>query len=297
MLSLLYHNIVERPVANVPVASSQVTARTFRQHLERFRSRLLDPFDVHHQLINGNTPRGVLITFDDGATGIVEAGRILAEMGARGVAFICPGALPSGLWFYRLADALMRSSVSRIRWRDSFLDNSSRMDKLKTYKAISSVLFDLAESERDSCLQSIIADLRPTAQPMLPSLTTLNEDGLREAERTGGLVFANHSWSHPNLATLPEGELRREIEQAHSWLLSSGLPTVPWFAFPRGTYNSDVVSEVARCCPVAFGANAIESHELVWPRTYVCELDSNRVRLAAKTALEGRLRRTLSSFI
>jgi peptidoglycan/xylan/chitin deacetylase (PgdA/CDA1 family) len=293
MLTLLYHNIVSAPVRYVPLASAQVTASTFRKHLARFRGRLLDPFDVHEQLINGKTPRGFLITFDDGAAGIVEAGRILAELGARGVAFVCPGALASGLWFYRLADALMRASVSRISWRDSDLETSSRVDKLKAYKVISGVLFDYAERERDACLERIIDDLRVSAEPTLPSLTTLNEASLREAERTGGLVFANHSWSHPNLATLPQEELSREIEQAHSWLVSSGLPTVPWFAFPRGTHDSHVRSEVARWCPVAFGANALENEEAVWPRTYLCELDSNPVRLAAKTAWEGRLRRSL----
>lgn len=293
MLTLLYHNIVSSPVHNVPVASGQVTATTFRKHLGRFRRRLLDPFDVHEQLTKGNTPRGVLVTFDDGAVGIVEAGRILAEVGARGVAFVCPGALASGLWFYRLADALMRATVSRIRWQDSDLEVSGRVDKLKAYKTISKKLFDSAQHARDVCLENIIDDLHVSAEPKLPSLATLNEEGIREAERTGGLVFANHSWSHPNLATLPREELSREIEQAHSWLVSSGLPTVPWFAFPRGTHDSHVRSEVARWCPVAFGAYAVEK-EMVWPRTYLCELDSNPIRLAIKTTWEGRLRRSLS---
>jgi peptidoglycan/xylan/chitin deacetylase (PgdA/CDA1 family) len=254
---------------------------------------LLDPFDVHEQLTKGNTPRGVLVTFDDGAVGIVEAGRILAEVGARGVAFVCPGALASGLWFYRLADALMRATVSRIRWQDSDLEVSGRVDKLKAYKTISKKLFDSAQHVRDVCLENIIDDLHVSAEPKLPSLATLNEEGIREAERTGGLVFANHSWSHPNLATLPREELSREIEQAHSWLVSSGLPTVPWFAFPRGTHDNHVRSEVARWCPVAFGAYAVEK-ETVWPRTYLCELDSNPIRLAIKTTWEGRLRRSLS---
>ncbi len=293
MLTLFYHNIVSAPVWDVPVASAQVTANTFRKHLAQFRGRLLDPFDVHEQLINGKTPRGVLITFDDGAAGIVEAGRILAQVGARGVAFVCPGALASGLWFYRLADALMRASVSSIRWQDSDLETSSRVHKLKAYKVIFSVIIDAPQRERDACLGRIIDDLCVSAEATLPSLATLNEASIREAERTGGLVFANHSWSHPNLATLPQEELTREIEQSHSWLVSSGLPTVPWFAFPCGSHDRHVRSEVARWCPVAFGADALENEEGVWPRTYLCELDSNPVRLAAKTAWEGSLRRTL----
>lgn len=293
MLTLLYHNIVSSPVHYVPVASDQVTATTFRKHLGRLRGRLLDPFDVHEQLTKGNTPRGVLVTFDDGAAGIVEAGRILAEEGARGVAFVCPGALASGLWFYRLADALMRATVASIRWQDSDLEVSGRVDKLKAYKTISKMLFDSPQHERDICLENIINDLHVSDEPKLPSLATLNEAGIREAERTGGLVFANHSWSHPNLVTLPQEELSREIEQAHSWLVSSGLPTVPWFAFPRGTHDTHVRSEVARWCPVAFGADTLEK-ESVWPRTYLCERDSNPIRIAVKTTWEGRLRRTLS---
>ena len=294
MLTLLYHNIVNAAVRAVPVASAQVTAGTFRKHIARFRGQFLDPLDVHEQLINGKTPRGVLITFDDGAAGIVEAGRILAEYGARGVAFVCPGALASGLWFYRLADALMRAMVSRIRWEDSDLEISSRAGKLKAYKVISSVIFDAPQQERDAVLVRIIDELCVSAEPVLPSLVTLNDASIREAKRTEGLVFANHSWSHPNLTTLPQDELTREIEQSHSWLASSGLPTVPWFAFPRGAHDQRVRTEVARWCPIAFGADALETEVGVWPRTYLCELDSNPVRLAAKTVWEGRLRRTLS---
>lgn len=295
MLTLLYHNIVSARVACVPVASAQVTASTFRKHLARFRGQLLDPFDVHEQIVNGKRPRGVLITFDDGAAGIVEAGRLLAEVGARGVAFVCPGALTSGLWFYRLADALISTTVSTIRWQDSSLETTTGTDKLRAYKVMSRVLFDFAPVERDLRLEHIIGDLRVSGEPTLSCLTTLNEASIQEAKQTGGLVFANHSWSHPNLTTLSPKELSHEIEHAQSWLASSGLPMVPWFAFPRGSHNRHVRTEVARCCPVVFGADAFEREANgVWPRTYLCDLDSNPLRLAAKTVWEGRLRRTLS---
>jgi peptidoglycan/xylan/chitin deacetylase (PgdA/CDA1 family) len=293
MLVLLYHNVLSAPASGLPVAGNQVTIETFRRHIEKFRSRLLHPVEVHEQLLRGRTPRGVLITFDDGASGIVEAGRVLAEVGTPGVAFICPGALTTGLWFYRLADSIVRATVEHLNWRNTQLLLSQPKEKREAYALISKQLFDWPPGLRNEALFEIEAAAELSASQTHPALKTIDETGVRHAAETRGLVFANHSWSHPNLTKLSKAELAHEVEGAHSWLESSGLPVVPWFAFPRGEYNSSVTALVKRFCPVSFGANARENESGILPRTYLRDADSNPIRLGAKTAWEGRLRRSL----
>jgi hypothetical protein len=297
VLTLLYHNVLCAPADDLPVARKQVTIETFRRHLHRFRKNLLHPSKVHDQLTRGQIPRGVLVSFDDGAAGIIEAGQALAEIGAVGVAFICPGAVKNGLWFYQLADALVKTTLSRLQWSRFDLPVTSPSEKHAAYKVLSRELFDLKEgSRREACLADIKSALRISPGKPAPSLTTLDELTLRHAANTGGLLFANHSWSHPNLIKLPSDELKYEIEAAQAWLECSGLPVLPWFAFPRGNHDARVRKMVARYCAVSFGANAHEHESDVQPRTYICELDANPIRFFAKTACEGRFRRRFLCF-
>ncbi|MEP7294389.1 MAG: polysaccharide deacetylase family protein, partial [Chloroflexota bacterium] len=85
MLTLLYHNILTQPADDLPLASYQVTLAQFRQQITRLRSRLLDPRDVQEAILRGRRPDGVLITFDDGASGVLDASHALAEIGAVGL--------------------------------------------------------------------------------------------------------------------------------------------------------------------------------------------------------------------
>jgi hypothetical protein len=292
MLTLLYHNVLSDP-ANIPIAKTQVTLETFIRHVTKFRRRVLHPQEVHEQLIQGKVPDGILVTFDDGAAGIIEAGRALASMGKVGVAFVCPGTLRSGLWFYRLADGLTRATADRIRLNGYDLALETGIDRLKAYSLLSKELFNLQSSQRDQLLEDLLRHVRLAPGNPPPALRTLDESGLRLAAQTGGLIFANHSWSHPNLVSLSEAELAYEVGQAESWLRSSGLPTLPWFAFPRGSFDERVRKEVARFCPVAFGASPRKEDRSVLPRTFLCGLDSNAFRFALKTVWDGRLRLSL----
>jgi hypothetical protein len=290
MLTLLYHNVLSES-AFLPVAASQVRLETFARHVRRHRRHLLHPAEVHEDLLRGRVPRGILVTFDDGAAGIVDAARILADLGTAGVAFICPGALKSGLWFYKLADALTRTPLRRLTWRGHNLPLEDLKQRFGAYRTLSPELFNASITVRDEQVACLLDALRLPPENPNPALVTLDRSGLQRAAQTGGMFFANHSWSHPNLVRLSSPELEHEIGAAQSWLSSSGLPVLPWFAFPRGSYDARVRNAVSAVCPVAFGAGARETIPGVFPRTYLCEADANRFRFAAKTALRGRFRR------
>jgi len=293
MLTLLYHNLLQAPANGLPVAGHQVGVDSFREHIYRLRKQLLHPLEVHEELLRGRTPRGILVSLDDGAKGIIRAGEILSAAGAMGVAFICPGALSKGVWFYRLADAVLRSSKSQLSWREHQIRLTSPAERRNAYGLLSLKLFNLCDQMRERLLDDLTRSLEVTCGEAHPALVTCDEGGLREAAQTGGLVFANHSWSHPNLTSLSNSELSNEIGAAQDWLQSSKLPTVPWFAFPRGRYDLRVRTAVKAVCPLAFGANPFDSEVL--PRAGIYQLDANRFRFALKTAWEGRLRRFLTS--
>jgi peptidoglycan/xylan/chitin deacetylase (PgdA/CDA1 family) len=292
LLTLLYHNLVSSPVTGLPVAGAQVSVETFAAQIRKFRRQLLHPKEAHDQLIKGKSPRGVLVTFDDGAEGITTAGEILAEAGGVGVAFVCPGSLDSGVWFYRLADTLCRSKRSAINWQKQVVPIGNAAEKRAAYKLISTHLFDLSPEERERWLSEVLVSLSPVQGDPHPALRTHDEQGLRKAAATGGLVFANHSWSHPNLTSLRDVSLKKEIEHAHDWLESSGLPTVNWFAFPRGKYDQRVRDAVRRVCPLAFGASPLDRDVL--PRVGLYAADRNPMRLRLKTMFEGRFMRLLA---
>jgi len=291
MLTLLYHNILCAPEDRWPVAYRAVTLSIFEGHVRRLRKHLLHPAEVHEQIVKGREPKGVLITFDDGASGILEAARVLARHGKTGVAFVCPGAVKEGLWFYRLGDALVRASQERLRWQEHDLSLGTASDRRRAYKTLSTYLFPLPARDRDAQLSEIIAQAQPVGEGPHPNLTILDEEGLRRTAETGGMIFANHTWSHPNLTTLPPEELSREIGDAEAWLQVSGLPTLPWFAFPRGEHDARVREAVAQAGLVAFAATPYEPVPSVWPRTGLYAMDGHPLRFALKTAFGGRLLR------
>jgi peptidoglycan/xylan/chitin deacetylase (PgdA/CDA1 family) len=291
---LLYHNLLTEPANEIPVAGNQITISTFRDQMHRLRDRLLHPKEVHDELMRGRMPRGVMITFDDGAAGIVEAGKILADFGVAGVAFVCPGAVRDGLWFYQLADALARAVKPRLHWRGSDLPLTSPADRCVAYKSIFDDLFDLPNRERNEALDKVIKMCQPLPGESSLALSVLDRNGLERAAETGGVIFGNHSWSHPNIEKLPTDELMHEVRAAQDWIETSGLPFLPWFAYPCGKYDERARKLVGQVCAVTFGARAREVSPKVIPRTGIYPPDSNGLRFALKTTWEGRVRGCLS---
>lgn len=290
MLTLLYHNILETPCDDCPAIGGQVTLDTFRSHIRHFRKRLLDPRDVNRCLCESRPlPNGVLITFDDGAAGILHAAEVLAEAGVAGVAFVCPGAIVSGgVWFFRLADAMVRTRLARLSWDVFDFPLTLSTERCKAYDTLILHLFSLSSEIRSASMVELLSLLAPEGTPC-PALATLDEASAHRVAETGGMLFANHSWSHADLDRLDPTELTHEIMTADQWLHDSGLPFVPWFSFPRGIHNAAVRKAVAKTSRLAFGAFAYEPAPGVLPRIYLCDRDANPTRLWTKTVRNGWL--------
>jgi len=292
MKTLAYHNILDRPGERIPVAHNQVALADFQRQMEHLRERLLHPHQVEQAILQEHRfPPGYLITFDDGADGIIAAGRVLAEYGTAGVAFICPGAVKSGLWFYRLANALAQTDQATIDISAQTLPLTDPEARIEAYRRVSNALFDLTPAYRDKQLAQIEAELGTDDRPVHPQLKTLDEAGLQAAADTGGIFFANHSWSHPNLIVLDEDGLHAELIRAEEWLQASGLPVMNWFAYPRGNQNQRVRTTVQQHFKLAFAFGDGRPHvdELDFlPRIGLYQQDQNRLRFQLKLHGAGR---------
>ncbi len=132
----------------------------------------------------------------------------------------------------------------------------------------------------------LIDRLRPEGITPL-ELQIMDEGQLRHAVGRGSLMVANHSWSHPNVTTLNEADLHREISAAQGWLERSGLPVLRWFAFPRGAFNTETVHAAKESCHALFSATAHRTDPALLPRTEINALDNNLARFTLKTGLGG----------
>ena len=74
------------------------------------------------------------------------------------------------------------------------------------------------------------------------SLLTLEQ--MDEMQRHG-VTFASHSLTHPNLTSLPNSELRREVRDSKAKLEDLLGVTVEWFAYPYGAADRRVRAAVA----------------------------------------------------
>src|ERR1044072_8340490 len=77
-----------------------------------------------------------------------------------------------------------------------------------------------------------------------PPLALLDVSGLRDLVN-GGLTIGCHSWSHPSLPEVSDGELQREVMQAADSLEQVCGPPVRHFAYPYGRRGPREMSLVA----------------------------------------------------
>ena len=74
---------------------------------------------------------------------------------------------------------------------------------------------------------------------------TQNRDLLRPLVESGQIQLGNHTWSHPDLATLPKGQVAEQLQRNHQFLMTNyGVDARPYFRPPYGSHNP-VVDAVA----------------------------------------------------
>jgi peptidoglycan-N-acetylglucosamine deacetylase len=74
---------------------------------------------------------------------------------------------------------------------------------------------------------------------------TENRNLLRPLVESGQIQLGNHTWSHPDLATLPKDQVADQLRRNHQFLMRNyGVDARPYFRPPYGSHNP-VVDAVA----------------------------------------------------
>jgi peptidoglycan/xylan/chitin deacetylase (PgdA/CDA1 family) len=74
---------------------------------------------------------------------------------------------------------------------------------------------------------------------------TDNRDLLRPLVESGQIQLGNHTWSHPDLATLPKDQVAEQLRRNHQFLMTTyGVDARPYYRPPYGSHNP-VVDAVA----------------------------------------------------
>jgi peptidoglycan/xylan/chitin deacetylase (PgdA/CDA1 family) len=321
-LILMYHRVAE--LENDPHLLA-VTPAHFAAQLEVIH-RNASPVSLQQVaawLQLGNVPnRAVVITFDDGyADNFHEARPLLERYEIPATVFVTadqvgnrrefwwdeldrlllqPGALPNRLelslngntqtWDLGSAAEYSESAYRRDRaWHIEREDAPTVRHHLFLW------LFDqliiMPDNERRLVLEKLRlwAAAEPTARPTHQKLTSDEVVCLA----AGGLVeIGAHTVTHPQLATLPADEQRREIQQSRECLETVLQRPVISFAFPHGSTTPETVSilqETGFSCACTSTADAVwcSTNPLQLPRVGVRDWDGDFFARWLKWWLDG----------
>lgn len=210
-LILAWHNIVPPGASPGGDRSLHLSLTDFQAQLDVVESladvvplgAALEPGDA------GRRPR-VVLTFDDAYRGTLTAG--VHELRSRGLpatVFVPPAYVPDQPFWWD--DAAVQGGLS----------DSDRSRALQQWHG------------RDREVRQRLS-LKP-GPASTPECRCGTEAELRAATSDGLVTLGSHSWSHPNLATIPEDELQLELESSLRWL-EQRFPdaTIRWISYPYG---------------------------------------------------------------
>ena len=227
-LILAYHNVVPDRQSPVGDRSLHLPLQDFRQQLDALSS-LCDVValdDAFGPRASSGRPR-VAITFDDAYRGAVTWGvEELAQRGMAATIFVAPGLLGDQTFW----------------WDEAAAGSPEGLDPTYRDGALQRCRGEAPAVRHWLAGQSI--DLRPDLVP--PAARSARVEELAHAVALHpGLTLGAHSWSHPNLAALPDAALSDELRRPLEWLRAS-FPrvTVPWLAYPYGL-ESPAVQQAA----------------------------------------------------
>jgi peptidoglycan/xylan/chitin deacetylase (PgdA/CDA1 family) len=222
-LVLAYHNVLPESAHPAGDRSLHLPQREFASQLDILRESH-DVVPLKEVLLPPNSKRPrVAITFDDAYSGALTAG--VTELAMRGLPatfFVAPALLAGTTWWDELAAPAT-----------GVIPDDARQHALTVLGGNG---------------QQVLTWAATTTAPTTKSTTALPRIGT-EAELTAasvknGITFGVHTWSHPNLCSLSDAELRSELERPHEWLRARFRNVIPWLSYPYGLCD-DRVERVA----------------------------------------------------
>ena len=195
----------------------------FRSHCNYLSKNysMVGMYDVSRYLVGDPVDdRACWVTFDDGDQTVVDVALpILGDFGIPATMFINPGVVDSfaPLWWQIVSEAA-----------ENLIEVTGRR--------VTNDLIQELKAMPDSDRRRIVSDVAKALELQLgrpPRRRQLNVQDLK-AWTASGHTIGNHTWDHPLLNFCSKEDQVRQIEEAHTWILSQlGSPPVA-FSYPNG---------------------------------------------------------------
>jgi peptidoglycan/xylan/chitin deacetylase (PgdA/CDA1 family) len=228
---LSYHNVV--PDADPPLGDSslhlplsrlraQLDVLVSRFHVVPLEDLVTGSAHPQTNVASGPGPGDghrirVAITFDDAYRGALELG--LPEVTSRGLPatmFVCPGLLGGdGFWWDRLADPGSGVVPAPIRTHVLEALGGRQEEALAWARGEGMAIREMTRAYRPGTRAEV-------------------------EEASASFSLGSHTWSHVNLATIPDGEARDELVRPLSWLRERGVEMPVTVSYPYGLSSKPV---------------------------------------------------------
>jgi peptidoglycan/xylan/chitin deacetylase (PgdA/CDA1 family) len=229
------------------------------RHLREHYS-LVSGGQVADALAGGGTlpARSVWVTFDDGDPSVVEVGLPALEVArVPATVFVCPGLVRDGTppW-WRVVEAAGAAGVG-----------AAVAGQHHSGRSLVRALKQVPDGERRRVLSELGASAGHGIEPDLP--WALGEGDLRRW-LDAGLEVGNHTWDHPCLDRCESEEQRRQLVDAHEWLVALLGRHPRLFAYPNGDHTAHAEAVLAE---LGYEVGLLFDHHLA-------DLAQHRLRLS-----------------
>ncbi len=223
-LILAYHNILPTGEAAGGDRSLHLPQSDFAGQLDLLQqlAEVVPLADLLFAPAPGGKRPLVAITFDDAYTGALTAG--LAELRARSLpatVFVTPAFVGQGGFWW---DEVVPPGANG-------LTDALRLRALEEWQG------------KDAVIRKQLTQAGGRVVEGAPACRCTDEAGLRMALEFPGLTLGAHTWSHPNLSTLPDAELGPELARPREWLSRFGERVLPVLTYPYGRAGARVERE------------------------------------------------------
>lgn len=259
----------DMPIEHYP---RDISVSAFRSQMEYLLSagyRFISLTEGLQRMQRGQSlNRLVTLTFDDGFQNVIErAYPVMVELGLKGCLYVVAGCIGKNrpLWTDMIDVVCLHSGLNSVEFdfpegRFSFPLRDEET-ALKSSREIKRRFRNMTESCRCEYFCQV-----EQAFDVLPSECTPTNfhfatwDQLRALD-PNVLEIGNHTFSHPNLANVADtNALEREIQRSKTSIEAQLGREIRHFCYPAGSYNSNVISRVARAghwsaVTIEYGAN------------------------------------------
>lgn len=246
---LMYHRVINESPTLLCDPAMYITVKTLELHIRELSKYFeIVPLDMILENDSGNK-RLCAITFDDGWTDNYEyAFPVLKKYNVPATIFVPVGMIGTKkrFWFQEIWEIALRVSKSSLEkefiqyFSNLFPDWMPRSTGVDDVYSLISRLKYLPADEVDEIVRNVYRSLSIGNEE---AADILSWEQIREMG-CQGITFGSHGLNHYILSGLNSDIKRMEIVDSHRLLKDMDVPSTPFFCYPNGDWDSEVVSYV-----------------------------------------------------